>query len=399
MEEEKLSARELLESIQRKYLALKGLDKPVRVKLDEGPYADMLRQLLGKDDISVEASWVEAELDSVVLSTEYQDPYTYHTLFRIVQDIEKIKGEVLEDAGLNVEMPYFGTVEHMAFSAEVCSSQCSEKLILISNGLFTFAHLMAKVVALALPIVEEGERLGFSTKEEDIQRNLEEHPEGKLRFFDLMLACLMTNAPPSARQYLVENRLNMLVNIVRDSFEIFVVAHEYAHAALGHLDDKNIHKTAGLEDIAADDLKQIFHSWEEELEADLCGAALTLRVMGERGIEPYMAMLGIIVCTNSFELFEKIEMLRSGDPEQRKVSRSHPPGLLREKLLEKEIFEDRETVLFETVDAVFGHLWEEFVDFFLKIKAFTEQKLKMSIYDIPFGVLQNVLYHIFGADG
>ena len=202
----KVNAYKMLEDIQQKYLELKGLNTPI--PLDEKSYSDILRQILGKNDVSDEISQIEKELESIVLNTKYQNPHTYSILFKIIQDIEEIKGDIFRGLDLNIEMPYFGTVDFDMFSAEICSSECNEKLIIISDGLFTFANLISKIIVQIFPMEEKSGIQEFSTDIEKILNYIENNLEIKLRFFDLMLACLITREPPRAQPYILNYNLN-----------------------------------------------------------------------------------------------------------------------------------------------------------------------------------------------
>lgn len=391
------TAYQMLETLQLKYLMLKGKDHAN--PSDKGFLEDILKHFLQTDDVSHVLPKIEEELSGIVLNTKYQDPYSYSILYHIVQDIEAIKGEVFEGLDLNIKMPCFGTVDFNMFSAEICSPACDDKLIIISDGLLAFANLISKVIVQMLPIKTTDQGQHFSTRKEDILEHIENTPEVKLRFFDLMLACLITGEPPKARQYFPPPHLNTFLHMVRRSFETFVVAHEYSHSVLGHLDDKNIHLSANLEPIDESELKQIFHSWEDEIHADLYGAGLTLAIMRKKGFDPYTSMLGVIVCTCSFDLFDQIESLRSGKPDEIHMSKTHPPGFLRKKMLLQQYFDGSDVELFETIDQVLEHLWNDFILFFQKLKDLIENHFKRSVYDVPFRIMQNVMYRIFEDTG
>lgn len=391
------TAYQILETLQLKYLALKGKDHVE--PLNEGLLENILKQFLQTDDVSRLFPKIKEEYGNIVLHTKYQDPYTYSILYHIVQDIEAIKGDVFKGIDLNIKMPCFGTVDFNMFSAEICSPMCDDKLIIISGGLLTFANLISKIVVQMLPIEVTDKGQQFSTRKEDILEHIENTPEVKLRFFDLMLACLITGEPPKARQYFPPLHLGTFLHMVRISFETFVVAHEYSHSVLGHLDDKNIHLSANLEPIDEFELKQIFHSWEDEIHADMYGAGLTLAIMRKKGFDLYTSMLGVIVCTCSFDLFDQIESLRSGKPDEIHMSKTHPPGFLRKEMLLQQYFDGMDVELFETIDQALDHLWNDFILFFQKLKGLIEDHFKLSVYDVPFQITQNVMYRMFEDSG
>lgn len=393
--ESKSNAYKMLEMIQKRYLALKGLDHPG--KLGKTKIESVIKGVMGEineTDVSEVYSALKEHTDSLVLNTKYQDPYFYDILNNIIRDLEGIKKDIFKGMDLNIEMPCFGSVDYDIFSAEICAPDCNEKLIIISDGLFTFANLISKVIAQVFPLKEMDSEQSFSVDIDNVQRQIENNKEIKLRFYDLMLACLITGEPPRARQYFIEFRLNWLLEIIRNSFETFVVAHEYSHSILGHLEDKRINSTSKIDELKDCEFEKIVHSWEEEIEADLYGVIMTLAVMGKKGVDRYMTMMGIIVCMNSLELFDRIEMLRSGNSTDRKMSRSHPPGWVREALVVQKYFDGEEVCLFKTVDTIFSNLWEDFENFFKKLSHMIENATSMNIYEIPFEVTQSILYNI-----
>lgn len=390
----RMSAYELLEFIQKEYLKLKGLDHSLDV--DRAVAEEVMKEILGKEDVSEEYSMVQEMLNASVLKTKYQNPYTYGILNDIVQSIEKIKADIFRNMDLDIKMPCFGTVDYDVFSAEICAANCDEKLIIISDGLFTFANLISKIMTQIFPLEKDDDIQRFSADIEKIKRQIEDNKEIKLRFFDLMLACIVTKEPPRAKPYIIDFRLNALLSVIRESFEIFVVAHEYSHSILGHLEDKKINSTSKIEELSDSEIKEIFHSWEDEIMADVYGAGITLAIMNKKKFDPYVSMLGIIVCMNSFVLFDKIEQLRQGNSDKQKISKSHPSGAMREKFVEQQYFENKDLGLFKMIDTLFADLWDEFEVFFGKLSDIIEKTTKMDIYEIPFEVTQSLMYHIIG---
>jgi len=386
----KMSAVELLEYIQLEYLKLNGSN--VSSMSDVASLMkDFLKVILGKNDVTEEYLYIVDKYKDVVLPTKYQDPITYYMLLDIVKGIDEIKDAVLEGfPSSNTKIPLFGTVNFHVFSAEICTTKCTDKLIIISGGLFTYANLISKVVAQTFPIIGDGE---FSTDINKILQHVQNTPNIKLRYFDLMMACLFTNKAPKARQYFINMNLNNLVEVIRHSFEVFIVAHEYAHSLLGHLDDKNINNTVPIETFDDLDVKQIFHNWEDEIQADLLGAALTLGVMNKKGYDSFLAMIGIIVCTNSFEQFDLINALRSKN--EKDLSTTHPPGTLRQSVLIEYFFYESDVKLFPIINSILNNLWSEFVDFHNWLKGKIEEVYNVDIYNMPFREIQNILYEIF----
>lgn len=396
--EREVTAYELLEKIQQKYWELSEDDfYREEDSFTEEVFLDLAKKIYGEEKASETIALMMKEYNSLVLKTKYQSKWVYQIMVDIMQSIEEIKDQVFKETLINKDMPCFGSVHYGMFSAEVCSPQCSDKLIIISDGLFIFAHLISKVVAQMFPIGEDAGNFSFDKNR--MKEHINNSPEIKLRFFDVMLACLYTNESPKARQYVMHSGWNDMLDLIRDSFETFVIGHEYAHAALGHLENKNINEVKDLEDwdnVDESEIGQIIHNWDEELQADIVGAGLTIQVMRKRGIAPVLGALGIIVCTKSFDLFEKLDCLRAGEsPEKkRKFSKTHPPGEVRQRAVIELYFKDEDAELFTAVCDMIDYLWNEFEEFYRMLKSDIIKK-DIDIREVPFFLIQHILYKLF----
>ncbi len=398
-----LSAKELLEKLQIEYIKMNTHDIPNHEAYSSVSFLNTIaKKACKKYDINVDEMLdnLTTKLESIVLNTKYQDPLEYMLLCDIVKDIENVKQAVFENTGiLNMNMPFFGTVQSFNFAANVRSVNFNENLIVISSGLFTFANLISKIIAHSLPFVsEENGRMKFSANSNVVVDNIQNNKAIKARFFDLMLACIFTNQPPCARQYFPEPKVVGISAMFLQAFETFVVAHEYAHSALGHLDAKNIQSVSKITLHDNSVISYALNNWSDEVMADTIGAGLTLAVMSTKGFDEFLSMAGIIICTNSFELFEKMELLRSNKCDGIKISVTHPPSKMRREALEEFYYKDSDTSLFQTIDKIFEVLWFEFVSFLNIIKPRFEKMFKSDFWDLPFPLVQSVMYKLLAVD-
>lgn len=394
MSKSKLSAIEFLELVQYEYLKRKG-----KSTVDTYDFSlEGITKTFHNNPIAIKYfeeinGLLEEELNNTILITKYQDPLIYKLLSDIFKEINDVKDYVFE--GIEIiakESPIFGTVDFDMFSAEVCRSDCDDILILISSGLFTYANLISKIVVSALPLVGNDRNHNmFSTKSEDVFNNIKNNKNILTRFFDLMLACLYTNEPPRAKPYFINSEYDSFCQIVRHSFETFVVAHEYSHFMLGHLKDsheKNIIK------IDSSDIEHIYHNWNDELQADLYGAMLTLHIMRSKGYDLHLGMLGIVVCIKSLELFEKLSAMRANSEyDLNELSSTHPPAYIREKSIINTLFENEENELFSTISSVIDSFWDEFKKFYIIMQDFLE-KSGIDLGEDEFYVIQDLMYEI-----
>ncbi|MCH5142444.1 MAG: hypothetical protein J1G07_01850 [Clostridiales bacterium] len=333
------------------------------------------------------------------LPTKFQNPLTYSLLKDIIKNIKDTVEKNSEELSLKFKIennyfPIFGTVSMGQFSAQICSPKNSnDSLIIFSDGLFGFANLISKVIASCLPCVKDKDGgLSYSTDKNNIKNNIKHDNLLIVRFIDLMFAYMMREDPHRAQQYLIDKEHLYLSELIRDSFEIFVAAHEYAHYALGHLSDSTSEK---LFDFSSEKIEAISYKWKQEFEADELGAYLTVLYMGSRGIDTFLSGLGIWVCLSVIEVIEKLKATyEDKDLDLVNFSTTHPPISLRKEFLIKHYSEIQAAKkFFDSIDYVFNILWNCFYKFFDFIKEL-QQKTKLDISDLNFETIQHLLYKI-----
>ena len=138
---EMLTPTELLEFLQLSYLLSGGFDDHdlLTSKQHEPIMKEIMKKILGKTEISNEYAeimgYMNDKFGNVVIQTRFQSPHWYYILTDIVNDIESVKGSILEnfdiseDANLNI--PCFGTVQSLIFSAEISAECCIDKIIVL----------------------------------------------------------------------------------------------------------------------------------------------------------------------------------------------------------------------------------------------------------------------------
>jgi hypothetical protein len=80
----------------------------------------------------------------------------------------------------------------------------------------------------------------------------------------------------AAPQYNIDSPYDRFTAILRQSMELFIMGHEYAHIILGHLENQDTKK----KHLTPQDIYNILFSWDQELEADSLGLPLMLSAMG-----------------------------------------------------------------------------------------------------------------------
>lgn len=390
------SAIKLLEKIQRElngYVPdIDCINDSQQIILDkmESEWGKMIDKQIYKDYMSQ---------ISTELPTKLQNPLTYSLLKIIIKNLKVIVEENRDSLSQkfkieNNAFPVFGTVSMGEFSAQICSPENSEdSLIIFSDGLFGFANLISKVIASCFPYIKDKKgALSFSTDLNKIKSNIKKNNLLIARFIDLMFSYMLQEDPHRAQQYLINKDNLFLSTIIRDSFEFFVAAHEYAHYVLGHLSDSTTEK---LFDLESEKIEAIAYNWKQELEADELGAYLTILYMGRNRIDSLLSGLGIWVCLSVIEIIEKLKATyEDKDLEFINFSTTHPPVSVRKDFLIKHYPEIQTAEkLFKSIDYIFEILWDCFYRFFESIKKL-QPKTKIAFRDLNFETIQRLLYKI-----
>jgi len=321
----------------------------------------------------------------VKLPTKYENPGFYIVMKDLVRDLEKgmksirfSKGETelkLNEIFPNVSKPLFGTMPTGNVNAlSRYFDQSDEYLVIFDDELFMYCNLISKVIARAMPVTnKEKKAISFSNQPEDIKKTIEQNKIILERFKDLVVSYLMKGRPSRAKQYHLENPYGYLSDNLRDGMETFVLAHEYGHIFLGHLNNTETTATA----LAEENAKKIIFSWNQELEADTFAITMTLAAMQNKGWDIPLSYWGGELLFSSFEIIEKsLAILKyghddfywSGGVKGGSVG-THPPGEtrrknLREFMLKK--FDKHSIALGKSAEEAVQILWNETKPIILK---------------------------------
>lgn len=242
---------------------------------------------------------------------EYDNPQSYDIINEIFQNLDLlIKSKRIQTNGTDArikEIPLWGLLEMQCFSAQIMIPNAdSEEIILISEGVPQFAYFLNKVIVQTFSIKENGEEFSFKVDGKQIISNIESNKIIVARFIDLAASYLLENHTNNIRSYLLSDTLINIAMYFSDVFTTFVIAHEYSHHILGHLNNSNVKNIYSIKNI---DIKQIYNSWDDELNADINAVVLTISIMQMKGIDKTMTLFGILIVLNSFVLFEMTKNL------------------------------------------------------------------------------------------
>ena len=236
-------------------------------------------------------------------------------------------------------------------------------LILIHDGLFAFAGILADIVARAFPCTPwEDRKLRFSVGPKICVRELRADPQIGQQFLELLVAYLIWGNPRLAPRHLPEQRYLGLSSALRQSMETFVLGHEYGHVIAGHMGGGPTRRRA----LASTHVDEIATNWFQELEADVRGLELVVNVMMGQNYDLALGYWGTDLFFRVIDVVEQgVSILRTGSPEVG-VSHTHPPPALRnENILEvlKRSVSPEEAempiILCRSLEAIVEALWAD----------------------------------------
>lgn len=337
--------------------------------------------------------------ENIVLPTKYEIDYSYQMLKDCVDRIDNpiIKGKVAQKFGIekkeNLRFPIWGTVTDFEFDAAVvCPDASGTKLVIISNGVFTSANLLIKIIDNLMFSNDKSGFPRFDLTYERMEKYLDKNYILQQRFNDFVGSMLFCNTPIFAKQYF--DRPSIFRLVMLHGFETFVVAHEYAHSLCGHIDQRHI-SSDDISKTLLDDtgIETIYHQWEDEFEADTIGAYITLEAMSIEypDFSKWIRLLGVYLCMKVFELQDKIKRAKLGKDAR---SKSHPPGTERKKRFLKALFPEGIPEFYDDIDLIFNKLWISFYTTFIEmakaIGNFTDGKVAY----MTFPIYQKMIYKL-----
>lgn len=331
--------------------------------------------------------------DNPVLSTQYEINYAYQLLKGRIDKIDApaIKKKIVQLFGIkeqsNLLFPVWGTVPSYEFSAEICPIGSKIKLIMISDAVFISAYLLVKIIDNIMFSQDDSDLPLFNLTYEDMKKHLKENHIIQQRYNDFMGSILFCKTPIFANQYFDNSSIFRPVMI--DSFETFVVAHEYAHSLCGHMNKRYISSSDIIKALSDVEAEMVYHRWEDEFEADVIGAYITLEAIEYADFSKWVRFMGIYLCMSMFELQEKINGLKFGKDI---MSNTHPPGTDRKKLLIEMYFPEGKPSVYTDVDHILDDLWKSFLTTFRKITQTALKQSSISSAYLSFSFFQEKIY-------
>lgn len=204
------------------------------------------------------------------------------------------------------------------------------KIILLDDGLFIFLNGMAKIISMLFPRRDEGNNMfsiGFDP--DDIDKILSSNNSVHEHFIDLITAYLITGHSYNSRRFLLDADYNSFASMLRDTAELFILAHEYGHIVAGHFSDSPNEKMI----VEGEVLRGWRLNYAKEFQADFFANVIVMRYNHQLcDMTAELSFAGVQFFFASMEML----MLALGND----FSTTHPQPEARLRALEKSLYND-----------------------------------------------------------
>jgi hypothetical protein len=245
----------------------------------------------------------------------YEDPSLYSTMKELFAGVSKFGSTI----GLSMDQPVeLGSLSGRVNAMTLPVPGSEELLVIFETQLFTFTYLLAKILAQA-----ETETVDPSV--DQIESHLGQQPLIAERFYDLLANYLITGMPMLAKPYLLDGDMAVAGGLICHAMRTFIMAHEYAHLALGHISAERTRQTK----IGSIDLPQYAYSWHQEYIADEVGMYLAIRALTEQDYSFPTAYAAGDFFLTAMHLFTRSLFILAHGEDVDPPSDTHPPLYLR----------------------------------------------------------------------
>jgi hypothetical protein len=250
------------------------------------------RNGLGEDFVAERMNSVAVEMRNAV--SQYEEIPWYFLTKGIVDSINE---EIDNIEQKNSKQIIFGTLGTGDVNGKAIDHRNSDYyIVLIDDGVFTFANLLAKAMASSMPL-KPGGGVEIDRDPTAIDRWVNQDEYSHKPFVELFLYYAIGGNPNRAPQYDVSEKYETLSHAWRSAMEFFILAHEFGHARRGHLD------AAMHSPIPNKGFAEIALNWDQEFEADRFGLQLTLRCLKKVQRDQSITYAGIEMFFHGLEMF------------------------------------------------------------------------------------------------
>lgn len=329
------NARFFLEELQRANLDALNIDEEFNaLDLPIEQSFEMYRSAVRDSDSKKELEEFRVYMDGLreearkLCPSKYESPAVYSIIHRLMEQVNESLDLMKIDRGRPMIFGSLrsGRVNGMA----VAVPGTDTRIILLERGLFGFANLMCKAIALAFPL--RGHRDGglvFGVGSDELKDHIDRDPKALERFFDALCAYVVEGDPHRAEQYNPDQTIMALSSILRQSMELFILGHEVGHVLLGHLDVKPVHCALSC----GQETDEILPAWKDEFAADLFGISVAVTAQLQKRLDLSLSYLGADLFFGCVDVVEKaVSVLAHGRVIEGRSTTHPPPPLRREAI-------------------------------------------------------------------
>ena len=315
------SSESPLASSYRELLKRHGFDIPSYIRATFSTLQELQRAMIALD-----------ESTGITTSPQEFEP-------RDVDSVNRGYNGLLQETAIKIEQSIRNLrlrLEHDVFVGEFPTSSINAQarrvhsgvLVLINRGLMTFLYEVLKVTSLSWQFADfQSGRPVVESAVGDSGRDPDEIGEC---LADLILAYVAGTARQNPAAIAPGYSKSIMIGSLLDQCERFVVAHEYGHILMGHLDKPRYRSVT----TAVGDIEFVFKDWEMEFEADEMAAQVVLDSV-PRVIDDQKKSFALQIAVNGpLMLFALDELLTKAWNECQGLRgfplvTDHPPPMLR----------------------------------------------------------------------
>jgi hypothetical protein len=238
--------------------------------------------------------------------TRFERPHQYSILRDLKGAIERAVDRLSFELPVT---PVIGTLPTRSLEPLMVPVPGSTDVVVVVDGsLLTYANLLSKAVAQALPFDgHETDDTAPLRLVDDWVARLDTSGQAGTHFLDLMTAAL-EGRPAMAKPYLPDARYEQISADLCESMELFMLAREYAHLIDGdHRADR-----VRRRDVNGQAFETLAWTGEQELKADSLALLLLLAAANEQGASLSWAFWAVDVLLASFGILERAAWLSRG---------------------------------------------------------------------------------------
>lgn len=366
-DDDKALAVQYLEELQKKYCQFPFSTEKEKIRQlskDDSFLQQLYNQYKTKYPQLTYAAFLEmvnqltAVTDELVAESRYQNPNWANLLSALLKELKPAVFSRYGNHANYTDNILFGTLpigQVNGFAVSV--NQSKYKLVILSEGVFGFFHLLTKAIGGLFCV--PGSPGTIMLDKLKILQVLDYSGIIWDRVFDLVMVYAVYQDPYQAKQYADnENADCKMGDYLRNAVEIFLMGHEFGHIIHRHLDARKIEQGNAHE---------IVLNHFQEFEADNIGLNLSMDVAINKNIGTAIGFAGADFFFSSMHFFEKcLGLLKHGKvTEITNMYGTHPPFKLRRDfirgLLANMDQQERNEILdfAATLDLVLNSLFEK----------------------------------------